>query len=339
LTNNQVKALATDGSRLFAGTAGGGVFVSTNSGSEWTPVNNGLPDTVVNALLLDGPTLFAGTGTHGVFLSTDNGAHWTTASNGLTNASVYALAQSGGTLLVGNSAGIFLTTNGGTNWTPSDMPALAIHALAANSTKVFASDAGGGVFVSTDGGAHWGGLARLAQVSVSSILATDAYVFMAAMLEGIGYGFYSSTDNGTNWYQPNDGLSTLNLASIAVRGTNVFLGTLGSGVWRRPLLDLGIIASVDHSSQDIPVRFVVEQNYPNPFNPSTTIRYGLPRRAQVSLSVFNTLGQRVVQLVNGDIDAGYHEIRFDGNNLASGVYFYRMTAGSYAETRKLLLLK
>jgi hypothetical protein len=55
--------------------------------------------------------------------------------------------------------------------------------------------------------------------------------------------------------------------------------------------------------------------------------------------VFNTLGQRVVQLVNGDIDAGYHEIRFDGNNLASGVYFYRMTAGSYAETRKLLLLK
>ena len=134
------------------------------------------------ALLLDGPTLFAGTGTHGVFLSTDNGAHWTTASNGLTNASVYALAQSGGTLLVGNSAGIFLTTNGGTNWTPSDMPALAIHALAANSTKVFASDAGGGVFVSTDGGAHWGGLARLAQVSVSSILATDAYVFMAAML-------------------------------------------------------------------------------------------------------------------------------------------------------------
>jgi hypothetical protein len=96
---------------------------------------------------------------------------------------------------------------------------------------------------------------------------------------------------------------------------------------------------VDHSSQDIPVRFVVEQNYPNPFNPSTTIRYGLPRRAQVSLSVFNTLGQRVVQLVNGDIDAGYHEIRFDGNNLASGVYFYRMTAGSYAETRKLLLLK
>ena len=79
------------------------------------------------------------------------------------------------------------------------------------------------------------------------------------------------------------------------------------------------------------------QNYPNPFNPSTTIRYGLPNRSHVTLTVFNTLGQQVAQLVNGDMEAGYHEVKFDASKLASGVYLYRMQAGSYVETRKLLL--
>ncbi len=80
-------------------------------------------------------------------------------------------------------------------------------------------------------------------------------------------------------------------------------------------------------------------NYPNPFNPSTTIRYGLPRGSHVLLTVFNTLGQQVATLVQGEEEAGYHEVRFDGTGLSSGVYFYQMTAGDYVATKKLLLLK
>jgi hypothetical protein len=89
----------------------------------------------------------------------------------------------------------------------------------------------------------------------------------------------------------------------------------------------------------IPKSFSLEQNYPNPFNPTTTIRYGLPNRSHVTLIVYNTLGQQVAQLMNGEEEAGYHSVRFDGSNLASGVYFYRLQAGTYVETRKLLLLK
>ena len=91
--------------------------------------------------------------------------------------------------------------------------------------------------------------------------------------------------------------------------------------------------------QAVPLTMTLSQNYPNPFNPSTTIRYGLPARSHVSLTVFNTLGQQVAELVQGNQDAGYHEMRFDGSGLASGVYFYRIQAGTYVDTKKLLLLK
>jgi hypothetical protein len=89
----------------------------------------------------------------------------------------------------------------------------------------------------------------------------------------------------------------------------------------------------------LPVRMTLHQNYPNPFNPSTTIRYGLPHKSTVQLTVFNTLGQQVAVLEQGEKEAGYHEVKFDGTGLSSGVYFYRLQAGDFVQTRKLLLLR
>ena len=90
---------------------------------------------------------------------------------------------------------------------------------------------------------------------------------------------------------------------------------------------------------EVPPAFELDQNFPNPFNPSTTIRYSVPRATYVSLTVFNILGQRVATLVDGMEGAGYHQARFDGRMWASGVYFYRLTAGNFTQTKKSLLVR
>lgn len=90
---------------------------------------------------------------------------------------------------------------------------------------------------------------------------------------------------------------------------------------------------------EVPKQFVLEQNYPNPFNPSTTIKYGLPRAGKVVLEIYDVIGQRVKVLVDGEKSAGYHEVRFNAENLASGVYFYRLSAGSFTRVNKMILIK
>lgn len=97
----------------------------------------------------------------------------------------------------------------------------------------------------------------------------------------------------------------------------------------------------DNSSrlETIPTGTSLCQNYPNPFNPTTTIRYGLPKRSEVRLVVYDLLGREVARLINGEQEAGYHDVQFNASHLASGVYFYQLTAGTFMQTRKLLLLK
>jgi hypothetical protein len=89
----------------------------------------------------------------------------------------------------------------------------------------------------------------------------------------------------------------------------------------------------------IPAEFRLGQNYPNPFNPSTVISFQLPVRSHVMLSVYNLLGQEVTTLIDDMQDAGYRSAVWNANNSPSGVYYYRIQAGSYMEVRKMILLK
>jgi surface protein len=90
---------------------------------------------------------------------------------------------------------------------------------------------------------------------------------------------------------------------------------------------------------DLPTEFSLDQNYPNPFNPTTNIRFGLPKSADVRLEVYTVLGQRVMTLVNENRSAGWHTVSFNGAGLSSGVYVYRIQAGGLVQTKKLMLVK
>jgi len=89
----------------------------------------------------------------------------------------------------------------------------------------------------------------------------------------------------------------------------------------------------------IPETFSLKQNYPNPFNPSTTIEFTIPEQSFVDISLFDILGNKVSTLVNGEYSAGSYRTDFSGINLTTGTYFYRLTAGNYVETKKMILLK
>lgn len=113
----------------------------------------------------------------------------------------------------------------------------------------------------------------------------------------------------------------------------------GSGVYQHNGIEMISGAQLVNESE-LPTEFALEQNYPNPFNPSTTIRFSLADAATVQLEVFNIAGQRVASIINGnEMAAGIHAVSFDASSLASGVYLYRIQAGSFVATRKMNLIR
>ncbi len=88
-----------------------------------------------------------------------------------------------------------------------------------------------------------------------------------------------------------------------------------------------------------PITFNLNQNYPNPFNPATMISYSIPEKGIVNLSIYNSLGQKVMTLVNGNVDAGNYNVQLNASRLVSGVYFYRLSAGNHVSVKKMMVLK
>ena len=167
-------------------------------------------------------------------------------------------------------------------------------------------------------------------------LAVYGQTLIAAMSPG---AIATSRNGGSTWEPWSQGLlSDWIFAGLAIRPPYVWALRGGFGnAYRRPLSE--ITTGVQEAGTSEPPMYQLFANYPNPFNPLTTIRYGLPERSHVNLVVYNALGQQVAHLVNGEVDAGYHEVKFDASSHPSGIYFYRLQTGSYVETRKLCLVR
>jgi hypothetical protein len=152
-----------------------------------------------------------------------------------------------------------------------------------------------------------------------------------------GFGVYLLKNRGTTWSEVNTGLGALDVTSLVVRGNELFAGTLGGSVWKRPLSEM--VTSLSTPPGEKPKGFALMQNYPNPFNPKTVVRSQYPVASWVKLAVYDLLGREVTVLVNEWRAAGSYQDSFDGTGLASGVYFCRMTAGSFTQSRKMILAR
>lgn len=108
------------------------------------------------------------------------------------------------------------------------------------------------------------------------------------------------------------------------------------GFWNVPV---SVVTAVEPVSEAIPKRFELRQNYPNPFNPSTTIQFAVPRKSKVTLKLFDLLGREVVTLLEEEMGPGEYKIYFEARDLPSGTYFYRMKAGDFSASRKLVLVR
>ncbi len=95
----------------------------------------------------------------------------------------------------------------------------------------------------------------------------------------------------------------------------------------------------EYDKKIIPMVIKLSQNYPNPFNPSTSIEFYLPKAENVTIEVYNTLGQRVETLLDKHMQAGKHKVEFNAQNLSSGIYYYKIEAGEFQDVKKMVLLR
>jgi hypothetical protein len=299
-----VGAFAANSTTLIAGSVGfgQGMFRTTNAGTTWVPANSGAPMSNISAMCTVGETIFAGLSGTGIYKTTDGGITWVLSNAGVTNIFINALLNAGSSIFAATYGGLFRSTDGGSNW------ALANDGIPANDWGISLAINGSTLYTGTR-----------------------------------SHGVFRSTDNGDSWTSLNDGLptkldSTLYSPISSLHATNgsLFAGIDLLGVWKYPLTTTEISETHGSMPSDAPYLY---QNYPNPFNPTTKISYVLNQTSLVTLTVFDILGREVETLVKGVKPAGNNEATFSATELASGIYFYRLQAEGFVQTRKLVVQK
>jgi photosystem II stability/assembly factor-like uncharacterized protein len=325
-------------------TVGERVYRSTNDGDSW-----GLRDSLTfhtengrltlnnqGILFVYGDTLRR---------SSDNGSTWSIVHNGLPFGQMpdIRVHSNGDIYLARKGDWLFRSSNNGDNWIalplppiPPPPPGLDADAIAFGSGgNIYVGDDGQGFFRSTNSGSSWEQLNNgLPNTFVWALAVSNGGHIFSGMANG---GVYRSTNGGTQWDSVNTGLPSQSrrIYSLLIAPSGyIFAGTTG-GIYRstQPLTDVGA------NLNTLVTQYCLSQNYPNPFNPSTVIRYATPNQNKIILNIYDLLGREVATLENAVKQKGTYEVEWNASALPSGVYFYRLQAGSFNETKKLMLLR
>ncbi len=253
---------------------------------------------------------------------------------------------------------VFRTTDGGTTWTniDSNLPEPAASQISFSDrgiqmidedTFIFAYyyPVDGGyetkIWATDDGGINWFETGIVDSKVMLNSLSIDESAD-CGMVCGFNsdssktyYVMYEDQDTWQSYLLPDIESGTgLYAAELTQDGTIWVIGNKQS-IWKT---ESGT-TDIKTERYETPKDYSLLQNYPNPFNPSTIIEFSLPGNSIVTLKIYNSLGEEVAELVNGELQAGYHSVNFNASNISSGIYFYRISAGSFVQTKKMILIK
>lgn len=328
---------------LFADVSGD-IYRSTDNGNNWQSIGYfSFPYVAPSQVLYVADAVF-----HCIYRSTDNGSNWivygvsTTTSYGVNNFLSFA-TNTGNPFYVGtDGAGIYKSTDFCQNWSQTNqgLPENEVVSsiLMKSNTELFIGTSGDGVFHTTNGGDTW---TQLNMGSANPVVYSISKNAKGHLYVGTLSGAYRSTDNGITWEDISAGLEgSLFIRRIAFDSAGfAYAADVGSGLFRS-----SNSTPVKERKAGIITDYLLHQNFPNPFNPTTTIDYQLPNRSYVELRVFNEIGESIRTLASTIQEAGNKSVAWDGKNdagvsVSSGIYFYRLVAGNYIKTNKMLLLR
>jgi photosystem II stability/assembly factor-like uncharacterized protein len=228
------------------------------------------------------------------------------------------------------------STDGGITWTqssPGNSSTQVYEYTSTNNGYLFAATQLG-VYRSNDSGQTWYPANNgITAYEIHSLVSNSLDVIFAGSNTT---GVFRSTNYGYSWESFNTGLTDTNITSLYCDSLGyLFAGTYNNGIFKTTK----ITTSVNSMTYQKPVKYSLSQNYPNPFNPNTTINFIIPFHGFITLKIFDLLGREVATLVNEEMIPGSYERVFNASGLSSGIYLYRLQAGSFVQTKKLLLLR
>ena len=323
-SKTEVMTLTVTDNNIFAG--GNGIYRSTDNGDSWASMgltNDNTPTSVIIGKYL------VVTCSGGVSRSSDNGESWTAFKCDLLTSGVNCFAVSGSNLFAGTLEGVFQSSDSGATWsTLKNGCPTGVRALAFNGEELFAGeDHRQGIYLSSNSGANW-------MKAPGNFPSIDAFeVIGTNVIAGTDFGIFQTIDGGKSWSSL--GLENSFNVSFASNGEYLFVGTLSNGVWRRPISE--VLSVTPDPTDKTSSQFILEQNYPNPVAGRTTIGFSLPRSVDLSLKVFDVLGNKIATLADGHYQAGECHADWDANAMPAGIYFYQLQADGFIQTRELVI--
>jgi photosystem II stability/assembly factor-like uncharacterized protein len=308
---------------------------------------------IVRSILVDSMKLYAATDS-GLYFSEDYGDTWMGFENDLSAENlilVYGFPPASGgkrAFLASSATNIYLSLDRGQTWSSqgTNRDYYTSFTFGRNIKKVPTLYAVhyGSIVSSNDSAKTWTELAPFnpySNYSPSCVYANDTILYAGSFFESV----FFTLNGGSKWVlgsYPTDN-RPIEIHALIIVGEDLYSGGSSSptdikSVWRRPLLSM-LTGVAEEKKLTHPSGFRLEQNYPNPFNPSTTISFSLPERAHVSLTVFDVMGRTVATLAGEELSEGSYSRQWNASGSASGVYFYRLQAGAYMTTKRLVVLR